>query len=76
MALEDTVEHMLWLGDYAASLNKLPDREEIIKKVESVTAEDLMRVSKSIFNSSGLNIAVIGDIEDREQREIEKELNL
>jgi predicted Zn-dependent peptidase len=76
MALEDTVEHMLWLGDYAASLNKLPDREDIIKKVESVTVDDIKRVSQSIFNSSGLNIAVIGELEDREQREIEKELVL
>lgn len=76
MALEDTVEHMLWLGDYAASLNKLPDREDIIKKVESVTADDIKRVSQSIFNSSDLNIAVIGELEDREQREIEKELVL
>jgi len=70
------VEHMLWLGDYATSLNKLPDREDIIKKVESVTADDIKRVSQSIFNSSGLNIAVIGELEDREQREIEKELVL
>ena len=76
MALEDTVEHMLWLGDYATSLNKLPDREEIIKKVEAVTAEDIRRVSKNIFNSSGLNIAVIGEFTDREQKEIEKELVL
>nr|MBU1328913.1 insulinase family protein [Candidatus Omnitrophota bacterium] len=76
MALEDTVEHMLWLGDYATSLNKLPDREGIIKKVESVTVDDIKRVSQSIFNSSDLNIAVIGELEDREQREIEKELVL
>jgi len=76
MALEDTVEHMLWLGDYAVSLNKLPDREEIIKKVEVVTADDIRRVSKSIFNSFGLNIAIIGEFTDREQKEIEKELIL
>jgi len=76
MALEDTVEHMLWMGDYVTSLNRLPDREEIIKKVEAVTADDIMRVSKNIFNSPCLNMAIIGEFTDREQREIEKELVL
>jgi len=76
MALEDTLEHMLWLGDYAASLDKLPDRQEIIKKVESVTADDIKRVSRTIFRGSGLNMAVIGEFDDRERKEIEKELVL
>lgn len=76
MALEDTLEHMLWLGDHATSLNKLPNRKEIIKKVEAVTRDDIKRVSKDIFNSSGLNIAIIGDIGNEEQKEIEKELEL
>jgi predicted Zn-dependent peptidase len=76
MALEDTVEHMLWLGDYMTSLNKLPDAKETIKKVEAVTSDDIMRVSRDIFNTSGLNIAMIGAIEDKEQKEIEKNMVL
>jgi len=76
MALEDTVEHMLWLGDYITSLNKLPDVKETIKNVEAVTADDIMRVSRDIFKVSGLNIAMIGAIEDREQKEIEKNIAL
>ena len=76
MALEDTVDHMLWLGEYATSLNKLPDRKEIIKKAEAVTADDIKRVAQSIFKSSGLNMAMIGEFKDKEQKEIEKDLVL
>ncbi len=76
MALEDTLEHMLWLGDHETSLNKLPDRKEIIKKIEAVTPDDIKRVSLGIFNSSGLNAALIGEFGDKEQKEIEKELIL
>jgi len=76
MALEDTIEHMLWLGEYATSLNKLPDRKEIIKKVEAVTADDIKRVARDIFKSSGLNVAIIGELKDKERREIEKDLVL
>ena len=76
MALEDTLEHMLWLGDFSVSLNKLPNVEDVIQKVEDVTADDIMRVSRNIFNASGLNVAMIGSLNDKEQKEIEKELNL
>ena len=76
MALEDTVDHMLWLGEHMVSLNKLPDRESIIRKIEAVTVEDIKNVANKIFKSSGLNIAIIGELGDAEQKEIEKELNL
>jgi len=76
MALEDTVEHMLWLGDYVTTLNKLPDREKIINKVVAVTVSDIKRVAGSIFKGSNLNIALIGALKDKEQKEIEKELIL
>ncbi|MBU1912355.1 MAG: insulinase family protein [Candidatus Omnitrophica bacterium] len=76
MAMEDTVDHMLWLGEYATSLNKLPDRKEIIKKAEAVTTDDIKRVAQGIFKSSGLNIAMIGEFKDKEQKEIEKDLVL
>lgn len=76
MALEDTVEHMLWLGDYETSLNRLPDIKETIKKAEAVTADDIRRVSQNIFNSSGLNMAMIGSLEDKERKEIEKNMIL
>ena len=76
MALEETLDHMLWLGDYVTSFNKLPDREEIIRKIEAVTQDDIRRVSQGIFNNSGLNVAMIGALDDRERKEIEKELAL
>jgi len=76
MALEDTIEHMLWLGDRLSAVNKLPNKEEIIKKVESVTISDIKRVSKEIFDKKNLNVALIGAIKDKEAKDIEKELVL
>jgi predicted Zn-dependent peptidase len=76
MALEDTIEHMLWLGDYATSLDKLPDVKKIIEKIETVTPDDITAVSRNIFNTSGLNMAMIGSLSDKEQKEIEENLVL
>ena len=74
MALEDTVEHMLWLGEGMISFGKLPDKKEIIKKVEAITEDDITRVSNAIFKSQNLNLALIGALNENEQKDIEKEL--
>ncbi len=76
LALEDTMEHMLWLGEHATSLNQLPDKEEIIKKILSISSDDIKRVAKKIFTNKGISLALIGPIKDKEKKALEKELNL
>jgi len=76
LAIEDTMDNMLWLGESVTSLNKVPDKDEIIKKVNSISSEDLKRVAKIIFTNKGINLALIGSIKDKEIKELEKELSL
>lgn len=74
LALENTMDHMLWIGERVVASGKLPDKNKIIKKVGSISAHDLQRVARGIFNSKNLNLAIIGPVKDREKREIEKGL--
>jgi predicted Zn-dependent peptidase len=74
LTLEDTLEHMLWLGESILSIGKIPDRNDIMKKVDAVTADDIRRVSGSIFRGNNINLAIIGQERDREKSRIEKEL--
>jgi len=76
LALEDTLEHMLWLGDYVVASGKLPDRNDTIKRINAISSHDLQRVAGNIFRSRNLNLALIGPVKDKEKREIQKELNL
>ena len=76
LALEDTMERMLWLGEHAVSLNKLPDKNEIIRKISSVSSDDIKRVAKNIFTDKRVSLALIGPIKDKERKELEKELSL
>ncbi len=76
LALEDTLDHMLWLGAHAISTGNPPDKDKIVEKIESITTGDLRRVASSIFKSKGLNLAIIGPIKDKLRRGIEKELYL
>ncbi|MFC1621502.1 M16 family metallopeptidase [Candidatus Omnitrophota bacterium] len=74
LALEDTMERMLWLGDSVVALDKLPDKADIIKKIAAISSEDLLRVSKHIFDSKGLNLAVVGPINNKEGKDLKGEL--
>ena len=76
LALEDTMDHMLWLGERVISLGKLPDKRGVIKKVDSVSCDDLQRIARSIFKTNNLNLAIVGPIGDKKSRGIEKELVL
>lgn len=66
LALEDTLEHMLWIGEYTTSLNKTHSLKDIITEVNKVTREDIRRVAEYIFCDNKLNLALIGPLKDKE----------
>jgi len=72
LALEDTMDHMLWLGDRALWRNELPDRNKIIKTVENIRESDVRKVAQSIFKNSNLHFAAIGPFNDVIQTKIKK----
>lgn len=75
LALEDTLDHMLWIGESIASLNKTYSLEQIIDEVNKVTPEDIKTVSHYIFKQKDLNLALIGPLKDEEEK-IYNQLNL
>ena len=64
LALEDTLEYMLWIGEYTATLDKTYSIEDIIKQVNKVEIEDLRDVAKQVFKENKLNLALIGPLKD------------
>jgi predicted Zn-dependent peptidase len=67
LALEDTLDHMLWIGETTAALDKTYSLEEIIKEVNRIKREDVLEVAKYVFKEAKLNLALIGPIKDKEQ---------
>ncbi|MBN2452839.1 MAG: insulinase family protein [Candidatus Omnitrophica bacterium] len=59
-ALEDTMSHMLWLGEKVVAGEKDLNSRKILEKIEAVTENDVMRVSQGIFRGDNINLAVIG----------------
>jgi len=75
LALEDTLEHMLWIGETTSSLDKTYSLREIIKEVDKISREDILEVAQSILREKSLNLALIGPLKDKEQ-EIGDQLSL
>lgn len=72
LALEDTMEQMLWIGESTSSLDKIFTKQEIFKKVQEVAREDLERVAREIFKRNNFNLALIGQLENKEKGRIKK----
>lgn len=72
LGLEDTLEHMFWIGEREAALGKVTSPEEIIAEVNKVTIEDVRRVANKLFRSNKLNLALIGPIRDKDKIKIDK----
>lgn len=74
LMLEDTADNMLWLGEHVITTDRIPDKKDIIEKVESVSPRDIQRVANNAFIASNINFAIIGPLGDKEKEGIEKEL--
>ncbi len=75
LALEDTMEYMLWMGESVACLDRVYSLEEVIRQVNKVKIEDVRQISRQIFENKKINLALIGPLKDKEQ-EIYSKLNL
>jgi len=75
LALEDTMEYMLWMGESVACLDKAYTLEQVIKEVNKVNIEDVREVAGKIFNNQKINLALIGPL-GKSEKNIYAKLNL
>lgn len=67
---EDTLDHMLWLGDKALFFEEIPDKERIRENIMKATCDDLLQVAKQIFRNANLNLVAIGPLDEKRQKKI------
>lgn len=76
LALEDTSDHMLWMGEHMITENKIPTPQEILDEIEKVTPDDITRVANRVFKDSHLNLALIGPIKKADEKAIAEVLTV
>ncbi len=75
LALEDTSNYMLWLGESVVYKKKFLSPAQIIQHLNKVTPADLRRLANKIFQGRRLNLALIGPLKGKE-KQIKKGLSL
>ena len=68
LALENTSDHMFWIGEPTLHLNKTYSFTTILKEIQGITAYDLRRIAKSIFRAEALRLALIGPLREGEEK--------
>lgn len=64
VGMEGTDDFTSWYGQQFITRNKFLSPEETLRNFKKVSAQDIQRVAKKLFNNNGLNLAIIGDIKD------------
>jgi predicted Zn-dependent peptidase len=60
MALDDTMEHMLWMGDSLMNMGMVQTREEVAAAIARVIAQDIRRVAGTIIDWQRVRVAAVG----------------
>jgi len=76
MALEDTSSRMLWLGERLMEEASAPSVEEMFKKIDKVTADEIRKVANIIFTGENLNFATVGPAWKNIKKDLERILVL
>jgi len=74
MGLESSNEVAMFFIEQEIKRQKILTIQEIFRRVDKISAEDILRVAKDIFQTKKLNLAVIGPHQN--QKELEKLLKL
>ncbi len=75
LALEDTMDQMLWIGESTVSLDKAFTLKQVIQEINKVKAADIKEAANLIFQDKSLNLALIGPFKLGAEQ-IKKELKL
>lgn len=76
LGLEDSMDHMLWLGDALISKNKTKTLKSIIKLFEKIKKEDIKRVAKDVLNTQRYNLALVGPVTVQQEKQLTELLKI
>jgi predicted Zn-dependent peptidase len=66
MGLEDTMDHMLWMGEQAVTVGRVARPEQLLAHLAKVGVRDIQRVARQLFVSPRMHLAVVGPLAEPE----------
>ncbi|MBU0633783.1 MAG: insulinase family protein [Candidatus Omnitrophica bacterium] len=67
MGLEDTVDHMAWMGEQLSISGSIKSPLQVIDEICRVKIGDLTEVARMIFKGEKFNLSVIGRVKNRQK---------
>lgn len=68
LGLEDTMEHMMWMGESMIERDRIRTLGEVVYRVNGLTPDDIRRVAADILQEKRLNLAVVGALTDEQEK--------
>lgn len=72
MAQEDNENIASTFAGQLILMNKIVSFDEMINRVDRISSEDILRVTKKYFRPNGFRLAIIGPYDENDQKELEK----
>ncbi|MCD4780438.1 MAG: insulinase family protein [Candidatus Omnitrophica bacterium] len=70
LGLEDTMEHMLWIGESVIAKNKTKTLREVIRDFNKISKDDIKRVAKEVISEKRFNLALVGPINEQQEKKL------
>jgi predicted Zn-dependent peptidase len=67
LALEDNQVRLDWFLEHAAFYRKIETPDEVFKKIDGVTSDDIKKVAKDLFQNKNMTLAIIGPYKTESQ---------
>ena len=66
MGLEDTMDHMLWMGEQAVTVGRVARTEALLGHLARVGEREIRRVARHLFVTEKTHLAIVGPIAEPE----------
>lgn len=76
IGLDSISERMLYMGDSVVYENRIPTLDEIKKKIDEITLEDVKKFSKDIFDLDKVVFTLLGNIDETELKDYFKKVKI
>lgn len=67
LALEDNQVRLDWFLEKAAFFKKIDTPEEVFKKIDAVSPQDVQKVAETLFRNQNMTLALIGPYKNQKQ---------
>lgn len=70
LELEDTLEHMFWIGESTVSLDRIRALNDVLREVKKIDLDDIKRVSSLVLKRNKFNASLVGPLKDEQEKQI------